>query len=207
MTDNGVAWTSPSGRHYPPKSSDSQAPVYTKWLRKFIDRSLCIQYLTEDLYGGDSNESVYVENCQDEQWDDDIIPEPSAGTFPSDEDNEILTQIAIENYLLEHASGEPSTDYSVTLEQSPQNVPAKLHTSPIDLSVHVSRGTLIRYSVILPLRVEDQLDLIPVPAHQTLPDGLSTMAPQQPSGPVLRCQGHTHAVPGISSAPGFALSA
>ena len=109
MTDNGVAWTSPSGRHYLPKSNDSQAPVYTKWLRKFIDNSLRIQYLTEDLYCGDSNEGVYAENCQEEQWDDDIIPEPPAGTFPNDEDNEILTQIAIENYLLKHASGEPST--------------------------------------------------------------------------------------------------
>lgn len=110
MTDNGVAWTSPSGRYYPPKLADSQAPVYTKWLRRYIDHSLRIQYLTDDLYCGDIDESGHPDRDQEEQWNDDIIPEPPAGTFPSDEDEEILTHIAIENYLLEHASSEPRED-------------------------------------------------------------------------------------------------
>lgn len=39
-----------------------------------------------------------------EQWDDDNILEPPAGMFTSDEDEEIITQIAVENYLLEHTS-------------------------------------------------------------------------------------------------------
>ena len=104
MTDNSIAWIPPSGRYWPPKPSDRQPPVYTKWLRKFIERCFWIQYMQSHLEMDSATAPRHVSSESVEQWDDDNFLEPPAGMLTSDEDEEIITQIAVENYLLEHTS-------------------------------------------------------------------------------------------------------
>lgn len=104
MTDNGVAWISPSCWYFPPKLSDRQPPVYTEWLGKYIHHCLRIQYIQSALKIAATAAPRLPSSESAEPWDDDNIPEPPAGMFPSAEDDEILTQMAIESHLLEHAS-------------------------------------------------------------------------------------------------------
>ncbi|WP_146233384.1 hypothetical protein [Arthrobacter psychrolactophilus] len=35
-TETGIAWTSPTGRYYPPEPPDTQPPVYPQWLKDSI---------------------------------------------------------------------------------------------------------------------------------------------------------------------------
>ncbi|MGP9502818.1 DUF222 domain-containing protein [Specibacter sp. AOP5-B1-6] len=40
MVDGRVAWTSPTGRYYPPEIGDTQPPVYPEWLKTHINETL-----------------------------------------------------------------------------------------------------------------------------------------------------------------------
>ena len=40
MVDGHVAWTSPTGRYYPPEIGDTQPPVYPEWLKTLINKTL-----------------------------------------------------------------------------------------------------------------------------------------------------------------------
>ncbi|MGO2542041.1 MAG: hypothetical protein ACTH8J_12905, partial [Specibacter sp.] len=40
MVSGRVAWTSPTGRYYPPEVGDTQPPVYPEWLKTLINKTL-----------------------------------------------------------------------------------------------------------------------------------------------------------------------
>ncbi|WP_315914610.1 DUF222 domain-containing protein [Arthrobacter sp. lap29] len=106
MTDRGIAWSSPSGRYHPPKDSDSQPPTYPKWLRKIVELKISTQDQHEiDSQGFEDEMGIFLSD-QDDYCDQFTTAEPTEELIPSDEDEEILTEMAIKAFL----ANEPLAD-------------------------------------------------------------------------------------------------
>ena len=100
---NGVAWTSPRGRYYPPESAETHAPAYPKWLKKRLTENLNParpdpqnpQY-EQNTQHNPARAAFTEEHDQDCAFEDDCdcgcegthtaqqLPEPPPGTFPDD---------------------------------------------------------------------------------------------------------------------------
>ncbi len=97
--DGRIAWTSPSGRYCPPDLVEQQAPAYPKWLKKLIARAVAEQSFNNGRLDTEALEVMASAVADEESWDgDSLSTQPEEPPF-NEEDNEILTQLAIEHAL------------------------------------------------------------------------------------------------------------
>ncbi|MDJ0315097.1 hypothetical protein, partial [Arthrobacter sp. H35-D1] len=106
---NGVAWTSPRGRYYPPETAEIHAPAYPKWLKKRLTENLNPArpdpqnpQHQQNTQHNPARAAFTEEHGQDCDFEDDCrydcdygcdcegthtaqqLPEPPPGTFPDD---------------------------------------------------------------------------------------------------------------------------
>lgn len=104
---NGVAWTSPRGRYYPPETPEPHAPAYPKWLKKHLTKTLNPQ-TPQTTQRPDNSPNTPAQthfNNEPDHYNDryndcdcyseDIyasrqLPEPPPGTFPDDPEYQTL---------------------------------------------------------------------------------------------------------------------
>ena len=97
--DGRIAWTSPSGRYCPPDLEEHQAPAYPKWLKKLIARAVAEQGFYDSRPDTEALEVMATAAADEETWvGDGLSTQPEEPPF-NEEDNEILTQLAIEHAL------------------------------------------------------------------------------------------------------------
>ncbi|MET4001693.1 hypothetical protein ABIB48_000391 [Arthrobacter sp. UYCu511] len=120
VEENGtISWISPSGRYCPPEPPEQQPPVYPKWLKKIIQGSLgqhpsggqigqrilageplaaaARQERSNDSWDGvvGDSESWDGVGLTEDCWGGDTLPDPPAATPYDEEDDAILTRLAI----------------------------------------------------------------------------------------------------------------
>ncbi|MDJ0316582.1 HNH endonuclease signature motif containing protein [Arthrobacter antibioticus] len=93
-TQGRIAWTSPSGRYYPPATHEDHAPSYPKWLKKHLE--------TEDRNALEDHEEARIQNMDQANPYSTPLPTPPPGTYPCAEDEETLNEQTLNHYLAHH---------------------------------------------------------------------------------------------------------